>query len=380
VSEKTKPSASTDLLEQVKAVAPQTYTTSPSPSTIVYHLKTRDTEVVGQVLNLADKEVQAGRVLSYDVLGTTIEDIFLDLMNKEAIDRDDEKGSTNTLSPSPPPSLPKQAPIMDLPTGRPVSPFRQAFTIFHKRVLIAKRSWLTPLLAILVAIAGSGIPLVFLKHKAPTCVRRFGNTTSIPLYLPESPLVPFTFGPSSRTLVQPGDALTPLGNSLDFFRITQVADNQTFVNDIRQNFRNLSLGGVSFDLNTGASLVAWEASPPGFTGPSMLNLATNVLYQRALNMSGSTATNPTLIKADYAAFPPIAAGTLVSLKWLIFYGAVMVRGSLTYLRIVDSISIGCIPCLLYPLCCKGTSFISSSHANVKWSNEPHWPLVGSFDV
>ncbi|KAF4612016.1 hypothetical protein D9613_004324 [Agrocybe pediades] len=323
-SEKNEP-VSRDLLDQIKAIAPGTYMTSPSPSHVVFHLKTRDTEVVSRVLDLADKEVHAGRVSSYDVLGTTIEDIFLDLMNKENADRDrdDEKESTNTLSSSPIPSIPKQAPVMDLPTGRPVSPFRQAFTIFHKRVLIAKRSWLTPMLAILVAIAGACIPLVFLKHKAPTCTRRFGNTTSIPLYLPSSPLVPFTFGPSSRTLVQPGDALSSLGSSVNFFRITKVADNQTFVDDIRQNFRNLSLGGVSFDLNTGASLVAWEATPPGFMGPSMLNLATNVLYHRALNESGDAVANPPLIRANYAAFPPIAAGTLVSLKWLIFFGAVM---------------------------------------------------------
>jgi hypothetical protein len=84
------------------------------------------------------------------------------------------------------------------------------------------------------------------------------------------------------------------------------------------------LGGVSIDLTTRASLIAWEATPPGFTGPSMLNLATNILFNSALNSSGQAAGTPTLILANYSAFPAIGGGTLLSLKWIAFFCSAMV--------------------------------------------------------
>ncbi|KDR85831.1 hypothetical protein GALMADRAFT_234928 [Galerina marginata CBS 339.88] len=318
--EKSDPLIADELLQKIKLIAPDTYISTPSPSHASYHLKTRDSEIVRQVLDLLDSEIRSAKILSYDILGTTIEDIFLDLMSKhDVVDQDDEKAFQDASLPSPVP----KAVAMELPTGRPVSPFKQALTIFHKRMLIAKRSWLTPVLAIIVAVAGCCIPLVFIAHKEPACVKRFENTTSIPLFLPSSPIVPFTFGPSSRVLTQPPGIALSLGSSVNTFRTTDVADNATFVNDISQNYRNLSLGGISLDLNTGASLVAWEASPPGFTGPSMLNLATNILYNRALNSSGNTARTPTTIKATYSPFPAVAVGTLVSLRWIAFFGAAM---------------------------------------------------------
>jgi hypothetical protein len=88
------------------------------------------------------------------------------------------------------------------------------------------------------------------------------------------------------------------------------------------------LGGVSLDPNTGASLIAWETTPPGLTGLSMLNLATNLLYTRALNMSGNAARIPTLILANYAPFPPVNTSILVSLRWVFVFGAAMVSWSL----------------------------------------------------
>jgi ATP-binding cassette, subfamily A (ABC1), member 3 len=267
-----------------------------------------------------DDETNRHGITSYDILGTTIEDIFLDLMSKNETPDDSEKSSEGDASPR----VEGKSAIMDLPTGRPVSPFRQALTIFYKRTLILKRNWLIPLLTVVIAVAGATIPLVFVRGEAASCAVRFLNATPIPLYLPSSPLVPFTFGPSSRVVTSPPDITLELGNSTEFFRITNVADNATFVNYISQNFLNLSLGGVSLDSNTGASLIAWEATPPGLMGVSMLNLATNLLYVRALNISGNAARIPTLILANYAAFPPVDISTLVSLRWVIIFGATMV--------------------------------------------------------
>jgi hypothetical protein len=57
---------------------------------------------------------------------------------------------------------------------------------------------------------------------------------------------------------------------------------------------------------------------------TMMNLVTNILYNRALNQSGNIASTLNLIYANYTAFPHLAAGTLVDLKWVAFFGAAMV--------------------------------------------------------
>lgn len=311
-----------ELLQQIRALAPGTYISSPSPRQILYHLKNKSSSTVNSVLQLLEQQQDKFKIASYDILGTTIEDVFLDLMAKNDVVPDDsEKVSRSTISASPE----LKPSIMKLPSGRPTSPFRQALTIFHKRILIARRSWLTPLLTVLIAVAGSTIPLVFMVGKRSTCTRRFANSTTLPLYLPTSPIVPFTFGPSSRVLNSPPGIISTLGSSTGFFRVTNITDNATFVDTIANNYRNLSLGGVSIDLTTGASLFAWEASPPGLMGPSMLNLASNILYNHALNTSGNSASIPTIIRASYSNFPAVSAGTLFALKWVVFFGAAMVR-------------------------------------------------------
>ncbi|KIM45099.1 hypothetical protein M413DRAFT_65825 [Hebeloma cylindrosporum] len=317
IHHKTDSMKTTELLQNIRPIAPHAYVSTPSRHQSCFHLKTRDSNIIRQVLELLDDEIRSGGIASYDILGTTIEDIFLELMAKNETS-EDEKPSHDT-SPSP---SPKDA-CLDLPTGRPVSPLKQAFTIFHKRLLIARRSWLTPVLTILVAVAGACIPIVFIAGKQQSCVRRFRNTTSIPLYFPSSPIVPFTFGTSSRVLTSPPDVVQTLGSSTIFFRTANTHDNATFIDSISRNYRNLSLGGISIDMISGASLVAWEASPPGLTGPTMLNLASNILYNRALNASGNGARTASIIRANYASFPPLAAGTLVSLRWIVFFGAVM---------------------------------------------------------
>ena len=317
-SEKIDISSRPELLSSIRTIAPQTYVTMPTLSQVCYHLKAKDTDIVRQVLGLLDSETYRHAIASYDILGTTIEDIFLDLMSKN--ETLDEKISEGAISPH----LEGKSTIMDLPTGRPVSPFQQALTIFYKRTLILKRSWLIPLLTVVIAVAGATIPLVFISGELESCAVRFLNATSTPLYLPSSPLVPFTLGSSSSVVTSPPNITATLSNSTAFFQTTNVPDNATFVNYISQNFLNLSLGGVSLDPNTGASLIAWEATPPGLNGLSMLNLATNLLYIRALSASGNAARIPTPIFANYATFPPVDVSTLVSLRWVFIFGITMV--------------------------------------------------------
>ncbi|KAF9045107.1 hypothetical protein BJ165DRAFT_1346335 [Panaeolus papilionaceus] len=322
--EKTDPNLQDELFERIKELAPRTQVSVPSAFQLSYYLRTKDMDVIRQVLELLDAEKTTYNIVSYDILGTTIEDIFLDLMAKNDAELDKTSSSEPSISAAALAEKPDRT--LELPTGRPVSPFKQAFTIFHKRFMIARRSWLTPLLTILVAVCGACIPLALIKGRQQSCVVRFRNTTSIPLYLPGSvvsPLIPFTFGPSSRIVQTPPGVIETLGSSTDLFRTTDVNNKQAFMDLFDKNYRNLSIGGLSFDFNTGETLIAWEASPPGLKGASMLNLATNVLYNRALNSSGNGERTPTLIRANYATFPPVAAGTLVSLRWMVFFGAFM---------------------------------------------------------
>ncbi|PFH49786.1 hypothetical protein AMATHDRAFT_4551 [Amanita thiersii Skay4041] len=304
------------LYQQIRSRAPSTHATSVSPQHVQYHLDTRDIQVVASILRFLDKHKSVYHIDSYDVLGTSIEDVFLNLMDKQESVTNDTEESFVTDSEKP-------QPVMQLSQGRSIPAFRQALTILHKRFLIARRSWLTPVLAILVAIAGSTISLVFIKDGAQTCTRILRNSTSISLYLPASPIIPFTFGPSSRALQSPPGIISTLGDTTSRIRVTDISDNVTFVNTISTQYRNLSVGGISLNLDNGESLVAWEASPPGLMGPSLLNLATNVLYNRALNVSGHEDNTPTLIRASFEPFPAPSARSLSALKWVAFYGAAM---------------------------------------------------------
>ncbi|KAH7911599.1 hypothetical protein BJ138DRAFT_1062831 [Hygrophoropsis aurantiaca] len=333
LSEKDHANPPIEVLERIRALAPDCSMSLSSPTQASYHLKSKEPTVVENVLQLLDDERAQLRVASYDVLGTSIEDIFLDLMARETRSStpDGEKSlsSSDIMSERTVPDLLNSRPtsitpvVLNLTDGRPRSPFSQALTIFHKRALVARRSWLTPLLVVLIAVCGACIPLFYLSGQAATCTQKFKNETVIPLYLPDSPLMLLAFGPESDILTSPPDITETLGNSAMFLLTKNIANNATFVETIQQDYLNITNGGISIDTTTGNSLIAWEASPPGLMGPSMMNLATNILYNRALNASGDTAGTPSIIMANYASFPPIAEGTLVDLKWIAFFGAAM---------------------------------------------------------
>ncbi|KAF7347231.1 hypothetical protein MVEN_01478000 [Mycena venus] len=350
--EKTGPTH--ELLQHIRTLAPHAHMSSASPHQPLYHLKSKDTVVVDQVLQLLDRETEKYNIASYDVLGTSIEDIFLELMRKEDAGRNSESAegtgeAEKSLTPSSA-SIDEPKPVaLNLATGRPTSPFRQAWTIFRKRSIIVRRSWLTPFLAVVIAIAGSTIPLIFISGRSQSCVKTLDIPgTDISLFPPTSSLLAFYLGLPSRVLDSPPGLLNSLGNltalsslglanltsltnstdlgnttALQPFSVLDVPDNATFVSTIQQNFRNITTGGVSFDAASGNTLVAWEASAPGLLGPTMLNLASNIIYNHALNTSGRAGVLPSLILPTYESFPPVDAGTLFALKWIAFFSAVM---------------------------------------------------------
>jgi ATP-binding cassette subfamily A (ABC1) protein 3 len=285
-----------ELIDRIRAIAPHASISSNSTHQASYHLKTKDSLTVEKVLQLLDDEKGAFHVASYDVLGTSIEDIFLGLMHQEEDSGDAEKNSLSSLA------IVESEPLQ-LTDGRRMSPLSQASTIFYKRVLVARRSWLTPLLTVLIPVAGCCIPLVFMVGRPESCVTTFLNATSTPLYLPSSPLDTLKFNAEASIVTSPPNITKTLGMTATLLRITNVADNATFIQTIDQHYRNLSLGGISLNTQSGQSLIAWEATPPGINGPAMVNLATNILYNSALNTSGNGGSAPALIRATYEEFP-----------------------------------------------------------------------------
>lgn len=309
-----------DLLARVKPIVPAAYETSTSSTQICFHLRTRDPDSMQRVLELFDAEIRDNRIVSYSIFGTTIEEIFLDLMSKHD-HASDEDGQVVPVTAA----TPAATALADLPMGRAISPLQQAFTIFHKRLLITKRSWLTCVMTAVVAICGACIPLVFMREEWPGCRANYSYPSSVPLYLPTflSDYSQYlSFLPLDIGLQSPPGIIQTLGPDLMF---TSIPDNATFVSDINDNYKDILFGGISIDNTTGASLVAWEAAPPGFKGLSALNLATNILYNRALNMSGLAQDTTRLIDTNYQPFPFLFdPGIVGSLKWMFFFGAAMV--------------------------------------------------------
>ncbi|KAL1669459.1 P-loop containing nucleoside triphosphate hydrolase protein [Schizophyllum commune] len=308
----------TELLRAIREVAPET-SLSRSQRYSAYHLHNKDLAVVERVVRMLDERKQEMHIASYDVRGTSIEEIFLNLMTREeeAANKDDDKLSQNMQKDALDPG--HNAPL-NLTNSRPVSPLRQAVTIFRKRMLIARRSWLSPVLAALVAIAGSTIPIVFIADREQTCERHFSNNTLVQsLYLAESPTV--LFDQEARLLTYPPDVASALPGNIAL-PIQGVADNDTFVSTIQDNYRNMSMGGLSVNLDAYEATFAWEATEPGLKGLQLLNQASNVLLQRAVNSTGDGVPGA-IINANYERLPSIAPGTLVALKWAAFFGAAM---------------------------------------------------------
>ncbi|KAG1747606.1 hypothetical protein EDB19DRAFT_1685642 [Suillus lakei] len=296
LTERDSPEAPSEALDRIREVCPQCSMSLSSPSQASYHLKSKDSVVVEKVLQLLDKERNALHVASYDVLGTSIEDIFLDLMAHQTGSASFD-GTEKSISSSGGISEPILAELTNGPSAPP-----KALQLTDGR----PRS-----------------PLIFLSGQATTCTLQFDNETVIPLYFPASPIYLLATEPGTRILESPPNIIATLGKTTSFLKTENIPNNATFVSTIDQDYLNLAFGGISIDTQTGDSLFAWEASPPGFTGPTMMNLVTNILYNMALNTSGNAASTPSLIYANYASFPHLAAGTLVDLKWVAFFGAAM---------------------------------------------------------
>jgi ATP-binding cassette subfamily A (ABC1) protein 3 len=85
-----------DLLATIRQRAPEAAITNLSLRSVTFALKTKDTIIVQQILAGLENEERIGRISSYEVNGTTLEDIFLDLMGKDrALHEDDDQNNSS---------------------------------------------------------------------------------------------------------------------------------------------------------------------------------------------------------------------------------------------------------------------------------------------
>jgi len=312
------------VIAAIRNVAARAYTTIPGALQLCYHLKEKDVNVVRQVLHLLDTRSGEFGIESYDIIGTTLEDVFLDLMRQndaaQFSEGNPEKFSLIQDS--------EKIVSVSLDNGRPVSFLKQALTIYYKRLLILRRSWLTSLLAVAIAICGSCIPLTFISDIQQTCVKRYREILPVPLFIGNFPLTALTTLDDDTLFVQSPPSLLQTLVSTPNVSIPGVVDQPNkaaWRGYITGNYRNIVAGGISYDASEGSAVYVYEASEKTY-GPTLQNFASNLLYRRALASSGDAAAASTsTIQASFGTFPRVVSGRLVPLKWIVFFGAVMVR-------------------------------------------------------
>ncbi|KAJ7626727.1 hypothetical protein B0H17DRAFT_1286284 [Mycena rosella] len=299
-----------DLLLQVGAVAADARMSLHSPQRPLFHLGTQDPAVVGRVLALLDAQSAACGIVSYDALGATIEDIFLDVMARNP--------GTGPAAAFHPQVHSAPATILHLADSKPISPLRQAFTIFYKRLLIFRRSWLAPLLGIGIAIAGS----VILPHSCANTIASFG--TSDEVFAPDLSAIFVNYSPRCTHRIPGGEpifdsppgVISTLGSSVSWLNISDLPNDAAFTDNIRKNRPSIRNGGVSFDFTTGTSLFAWEGTAlgaqPGVMGMSMLNLLGHLMFN-----SISVFIVSTVVIILFAFLTPAFFG--LGLLWLVMF-------------------------------------------------------------
>jgi ATP-binding cassette subfamily A (ABC1) protein 3 len=294
------------VLSAIRIHAPLASPDESSPG--AYILRSKSASVVGHVLDELEQRKEQLEVEGYDVRGTTMEAIFLELMGagegdgKEVLELDElaavrDSGYTSAaesiLDGNSDPKLDQTHEPLALSDGRETSPFRQALTGFHKRALILRRSWLSYALMVVIAIAGACVPVIFMEDRSSTCDHAKDIEFLNPLYLPAArtflPLVGGQAMGQYKPIISPPDLLSTL--NVTGLPRTTVPDANAFAQALGQMYRNLTLGGLEIQ-SGGVATVAWEASPGSVSGLALLNLASNVLVNRAL---GKSAGGPRII-------------------------------------------------------------------------------------
>ncbi|KAF8167282.1 hypothetical protein B0H34DRAFT_792024 [Crassisporium funariophilum] len=303
------------VLQAIQSTIPDAWYTAIDDQHVSYHLKTRDTVLIAKAIRLVEEIKVQSSILSYDVLGTTIEDIFLDLLQQDELEHASGKETSA-------PTL--KLDNLNLSNGRSLSPMVQALTVFHKRVLISRRSWLVPLLALAVAILGATWPMRFIKDGVTGCGRRAlrVSETALSLFPPRiynsiaaPPSLAATFNATFPELfyfnIYTNETVNPFQT---------LPDEAAFTEYITTNlYKYTNEGGSFMDFDANRFIVAYQIHPLSL---QLFSLASNLFYNRALNSSTSPSGSRRII-ASYGMLPPMSVETLFSLRWLVIFGAAM---------------------------------------------------------
>lgn len=403
------PATHEDLMASIQRHAPESVITNLTLHSVTFALKTKDPNVVQQILAGLEDEERDGRIGGYEVNSTSLEDIFLDLMGKDReLHENDDQGSSSDEKPggddssipvtSVNPANPHPTPL-DLTPARPTSLLYQSFTIFYKRLLILRRSWLSPLLAVAIACCGACIPLFYMNGRVSTCAITFRQAKISPLWLPLS-LVGTQAEFSSAVppandqalsdddvipRVAPPTVLDVLGQSAAGIPTVKLADESSLIQNIQQSVRNLTTGGIWVDGPSRQALLAYEATDD-LNGPIMLNLVSNVLYSAVGGGGGRT------IVANYMALPRKGTQGFVALKWVspccgdisTIHNQIPRRFrsleppwcvSILGQPAQTNCHVGRIPGILYPLRKQRTSVVRPSHAALQWCLQSGWNVA-----
>lgn len=332
----------TNLLEKLRRDSPDIRSKSAKGKDL-YLTGSTDLGVVRKLVEQMQRERQAGNDLQYQVNGATLEEVFLDLNSEsptpetrssqddrdamstavegeqaqqgweKGVDGVDLEGSAGPVVPvisnSNPPLTPgrKRTFLLSIPID--------AFTIFRKRILNVRRAWLLPLIAIIVVVCGTCIPLFFMADRRQTCASVIRRATTQPLTWPQSPY-PILYPP----LVIAPDPSTIFGNvfSNPFLSgfVQPESDNASFVDVFRNDYRNQDFGGISIATDPSTpSLFAWEGSNLLNKGLSSLNLISNAV----LNQINPPDDNPLRITIGYRPLPsPSFLSTAEAMRWIGF--------------------------------------------------------------
>ncbi|CAE6371657.1 unnamed protein product, partial [Rhizoctonia solani] len=207
---------------------------------------------------------------------------------------------------------------VDLTEGRPTSALLQAGVLWKKRMLVARRGWVVPFLAAVLAIGGACIPLFFIHDRQNRCIRNEHDDMRYSLFLPISP---FAWNKTGRTYVAPPGALESLQYPIP--GAYPLADMSAFNTAITATYPYIDTGGISV-LADNTTTFAWEASPGNIAGNVMLNLASNTMFNIALNQSPRAIGYGPKINGEIQPMPSVTPrGIGPAIKWISFFGSSM---------------------------------------------------------
>jgi len=315
-----------NILAVVILVAERARCTELSETAATFALKAKDPHTVRLVLEVLEAQKHAGSIASYEVHGTTLEDIFIGLMGRDSQLAEgqpvEEKNANEAerAARTSTPDIPKDPIPLALSDGRQTWFFQQAWTIYRKRLLIFRRSWLSPLLAMAIACAGACIPLFFMNGRVKSCIPDFRPASAQSLLLPWSLAMNLTVTAPFRgvsplqyqAIVAPPNAMEPLSTFFTDVTVTTVADQQALIDTIQQQAQNLSFGGIYMNTPGNESLAAFEASNI-VNGPTVLNLVSNIWLATA---DGANGSDSAVIAANYMPFNARAGDQLTPMKWV----------------------------------------------------------------